>query len=317
MDNVVPISRGRKTRGSDSNAEAEAQDRRDRAQEMFYQALQFKGKKREQLLKEVLEVSEDVADAYTCMADGCKAKKKRVDLYKKALAVSERLLGKDWQSKHEGLGWKVFETRPPMRAMFGLALCLQEQEKLVEAIELFRALMVLNPDDNQGVRYPLAEAFYKAHCDEEFEKLIAANKSDPSAALLYTNALYLYRKLGATDIANKALLKAFKSNVFVPIFISEVWECPDEAPDRIVFGDESEAASFMVDYGDLWYELPRACNWMAQVLEGPLRNTFADQEMVDEMIYSLDLDIEAMAELVKAKLEAEDAKKARKGSPTR
>ena len=181
MGKVVPISRGKK----DLNGDA-----LQRAHDKFCEAVQYSGKKREQLLKEALEISEDLADAYTCMADGCKGKKKRVELYKKALATSERLLGNDWQSKYKGVGWGVLETRPPMRAMYGLALFLHEEKKLDEALELFRALMVSTRTTTKefAIRWQRRSSKSNAMTNSR------SYRGDVSASLLYTKALYLFRK---------------------------------------------------------------------------------------------------------------------------
>lgn len=70
--------------------------------------------------------------------------------------------------------WGLIETRPYMRARFGLAMalwsCGQGEEAAAHGAELLR----LNPDDNQGVRYLL------------LTWLVALGRDDDAGALMKT-----------------------------------------------------------------------------------------------------------------------------------
>jgi len=103
--------------------------------------------------------------------------------------------------------------------------------------------MELNPNDNQGIRYLLANCLYEARCDSELEKLLSDYSGDTSAFLSYTKALYLFRKFGASKRATKALIEAFQANKYVPIFLSDIVEMPDESPSTIGFGDDRASDS--------------------------------------------------------------------------
>jgi tetratricopeptide (TPR) repeat protein len=49
--------------------------------------------------------------------------------------------------------WADMDTRPYMRSRQSLALILTEQARYAEAVAEYRALLALNPSDNQGMRY--------------------------------------------------------------------------------------------------------------------------------------------------------------------
>ncbi|MEK6893303.1 MAG: tetratricopeptide repeat protein [Nanoarchaeota archaeon] len=92
---------------------------------------------------------------------------KSKEYYKKAAALSKKELGGEWPGKLE---WGVWENRPYLRAIQGLALIHWREYEIEEAKELFSFLLKLNPSDNQGIRYCMA-AIYKGLTWEDFGKI--------------------------------------------------------------------------------------------------------------------------------------------------
>jgi tetratricopeptide (TPR) repeat protein len=261
------------------------------AQQKVSEAMQASGKKRVALARMALTFSEDCADAYSLLAEESESNERRLQLFRKAVAAGEKTLGPDWQSKYKGIFWLEVDTRPLMRAMAKLAMELQEQGELSKALDLFRTLMQMNPNDNQGIRYLLAGCLYEAGCDNELEQLLEENKDDTSAAFLYTKAVYLFRKFGPSQEAAKALKKAFKGNCHVPIYLSDIVEMPDENPSTIGFGDESEAIAYVNNHCGLWYGTKGATTWLAETLGPTMLKTFEDRELVDDVLEVLKIEI--------------------------
>ena len=139
------------------------------------------------------------------------------------------------------------EPRPPMRAMYGVALFLHEEKKLDEALELFQALMVLKMNDNQGVRYSLATA---AASKSNAMTNSRSYRGDVSASLLYTKALYFFRKLGASDKANKALLRLSATMFTCRFFFPRCSILPNQPPDRIGIGNQAEAIAYTLNFDE-------------------------------------------------------------------
>lgn len=212
----------------------------------------------------------------------------RIPLYRKAIAAGKAALGDNWETEFKGLFWVAHETRPLMHAMVKLAIDLQEEGERDEALALYRELMTINPNDNQGVRYLLANCLYAANCGKELEALLKEYDDDTSADFLYTKALHLFRKSNGGKLAEKALRKAFSENVYVPIFLSDVVEMPDESPERIGIGDESEAIAYAMDHGDLWYDTDGATAWMANTLSSEIQEICKeDPELVELVLKDL------------------------------
>jgi tetratricopeptide (TPR) repeat protein len=213
---------------------------------------------------------------------------KKVEYCQKAVKAARKEIGKDWESKYQGIFWKAHETRPIMICLAELARNLRWEDELEEAIEIYEKLMTLNPDDNQGIRYHLAPALLEAGRYLELEELLRKYGSESHAFLLYTRALWLFTRDGVTRQADEALLRAFKRNPHVPIFLSDIIEMPEEIPETMGIGDENEAIAYVLDNGYLW-EAP-ATKWMADVLEKELFKAFAeDSELISEVLFELKL----------------------------
>lgn len=121
--------------------------------------------------------------------------KKSKEYYEKAAELSKKELGGEWPKKLE---WGIWENRPYLRAIQGLALILWREHEIEKAKELFNLLLSLNPWDNQGIRYCLA-GIYKGMTWEEFGKIEdkCSEKGDyeeVDALLIEQNKVYKFWK---------------------------------------------------------------------------------------------------------------------------
>lgn len=248
-------------------------------------------KQRMALARKALALSEDCQEAYAILAYEEKDCRKRMHLLRQAIKAGERTLGPQWEQEYKGHGWLTLETRPIMRAMTRLAIDLQQEDCFDEALQIYRRLMVLNPHDNQGIRYQLAGCLYEAGLDSELTALLKQFADDPTADLLYVKALQLFRKEGASKRAGQALLAAFNQNPYVPIFLSDIVEMPEDSPVRTGIGDESEAVAYVMDCCYMWDDTEGATKWMAESLAPLLYKRFQNErELVDEVIKELKMD---------------------------
>lgn len=212
---------------------------------------------------------------------------KQLKLYKKAVSAGEKELGPDWEEDYKGVFWLDLKTRPLLVAMAEVARLLRWEDKLEQSIEICERLLALNPNDNQGMRYELAPLYFEAGKYEQLEAHLRKCGTESTAVLLYTRALYLYTRGGDSREAREALLKAYKRNAYLPIFLSEAVDLPDEIPDAIGIGDESEAAAYVMEYGYQWNEQEEARNWMADILDKELHKTFDEKKLLAEVLQKL------------------------------
>src|SRR5688572_14975205 len=161
----------------------------DRAQELMYDAWEATGARRVKLARQALEISPDCADAYVLLAEEARSLLEAKDRYEQGVRAGERALGPAAFEEDAGHFWGIIETRPYMRAREGLASCLWRLGERRQAIEHYTDMLRLNPGDNQGIRYLLANCLLRENDQEALESLLNQYEDDVMAEWLYTRAL--------------------------------------------------------------------------------------------------------------------------------
>ena len=211
----------------------------EQAQEKMYEAWEASGKRRVKLAREALEISLDCADAYVLLAEETtRTPEEAREFYEQGVKAGERALGPEAFEEETGEFWGILETRPYMRARAGLAGVLSALGERRQAIDHYRELLRLNPNDNQGNRYLLTHLLLQEVMDEELEELLSQYEEDTSAEWAYTRALWQFRREGASEKAAEALRSAFAHNSFVPLYLMGVKKLPSRPPAYIGRGDE-------------------------------------------------------------------------------
>lgn len=238
------------------------------AQDLIYEASGLRGKRREALIRKALAISPDCADAYLLMAESCRDINQAREYYEQGVQAGERAIGPEMfkQLAADGAFWGYLETRPYMRAREGLASILWEQGEHAEAIEHIRALLQLNPNDNQGLRFRLASWLLAAGDDLALKRaadLLKQFKEDDSAFMVYSRLLLTLRTQGAGPAAEKALKTAMKSNPYVPLYLLGVLPPPKQQPEYYGFGDQNEAIVYLEEGGvEAWAARDEDITWL-------------------------------------------------------
>jgi tetratricopeptide (TPR) repeat protein len=186
---VVPTAPSPSGRNVDDDALYEAQ-------QIIYQALEARDSAtRAKLARRALEVSADCADAYVLLAQEASTSiEDALALYQQGVAAGERAIGEHALIDDEGHFWGLLETRPYMRARFGLAQSLQKLGRTNEARDHMFALLRLNPNDNQGVRDVLAAMLAEQGDDDALADLLARFEDDSSATWAWTRVLLAHNR---------------------------------------------------------------------------------------------------------------------------
>ena len=248
----------------------------ERAQALVYQALETSGPRRIKLARQALAVSADCADAYVLLAEAAQDPHEMRRLYEQGVQAGERALGPEIFAEEVGQFWGVVETRPYMRARFGLAEVLWATGERQAAINHLQDVLRLNPGDNQGARYPLAIWLLSEGNVAAVERLLDEYPDEITASWAYTRALVLFRRRGAGKQADQALVRAFESNPFVPQFLLGA-KLPKSVPDYVGIGDENEAVDYVAGAYQLWFE-PQAAppvDWLVAVIARQLPRLLA------------------------------------------
>jgi len=237
----------------------------DEAQEVMYDAWEAPTRKRAvALARKALTISPDCADAYNLLAEEtAKSLEEAIDLYRRGVEAGERALGKKTFKEEVGYFWGLLETRPYMRARAGLARGLWETGQRDEAVDHYRDMLRLNPNDNQGIRYLLMPCLIELGRDKDAERLLEQYKEDSAAAWLYSRALLDFRKHGDSTVAGKSFRIALEENEHVPPYILGSKRMPRNLPELYGIGDDNEAVLYAHGNKTTWKVTPGAMEWLA------------------------------------------------------
>ena len=236
------------------------------AQELIYQAWETPSiKAKIKLARRALAISQDCVDAYVILAEeAARDVEEALKLYKAGLEAGERVLGTRAFAEDAGHFWGLTETRPYMRARAGLAQCLSALGKHNEAIEQYRDMLRLNPDDNQGVRYLLAACLLEMGEFASLHRLLEQYREN-TAAWLYTRALLAFIRQGDSPESRQRLVGALSYNRYIPSYLLGEKPLPRRLPEYLGFGDKNEAIIYAVEFGLGWLKVKGAITWLGSV----------------------------------------------------
>jgi len=145
--------------------------------------------------------------------------------------------------------WGYHENRPYLRALHNLAILHAERGNHEESVTLWEQILTLNPDDNQGVRWLLGEAYHRL--DRLDDAIIAYERALEEPGCCYGLALALHAQ-GDRDRVGVAMVRAFARNRYVaPMLLGERWEkCPRHGGTNMA--DPEWAADYVQRFGDMW-----------------------------------------------------------------
>jgi tetratricopeptide (TPR) repeat protein len=243
----------------------------DRAQQFVYDAWDAGTvKRRIALAEKALKTSPLCADAYVLLAEHAeRGSDAELDLWRRGVEAGRSALGDAAFEEDVGLFWGLLETRPYMRARFGLASALWKRGVRDEAIEHLRDMLRLNPGDNQGVRYILAAFLVEAERDADLAALLQEYPEDGMAAWTWTTALASFRQSGDGDESRKLLAEALASNEHVAAFLLGERQMPKLLPPFISPGQADEAVHYMAEFGKGWAQTPDAIAWLRRQVPTP------------------------------------------------
>jgi len=131
-------------------------------------------------------------------------------------AISDAVSQQGGKIKNEEIPyWSEIDTRPYMRARYGLGLCSIHLEKFRDALHEFKTLLDLNPNDNQGIRFLLADVYFYLGDKKNAEKYYKEYGEHEGA---YNYALLLFSMKEKTKAIN-LLKESSKTVPFVAIIL--------------------------------------------------------------------------------------------------
>jgi tetratricopeptide (TPR) repeat protein len=248
-----------------SDTEANA---RDEAQQWAFEAMEAtSAAQARKLAKRALRLDQDCVDALVVLADlDALTQREMIEALQKAVAAGERSLGEKFIRENKGNFWLLLETRPYMRAMEQLAGLLRGEGISLDAIKVYKRMLELNPNDNQGVRDPLLGLYLETGDLKGACELLRKYKEDASANFAWARVLERFLA-GNSDKASAALKEARRANRHVELYLAARKTLPKHPPEMYSPGSEEEAALCMGYLSGAWAAHKEALFWLLDQLE--------------------------------------------------
>jgi tetratricopeptide (TPR) repeat protein len=258
------MAKSKKPAAGPSRAELEALDR---AQDLAYSAMDARtSKTRVKRAMKALEVSPLCADAHVILAQEAANPEEALAHYERGVAAGRAALGERAFKAMTGHFWGYLETRPYMRAAAGMAATLSALGREDEAMTILTELLRLNPNDNQGNRYPLLDGLLALGRDDAVEKLLEDYNGEKSAWFDWSRVLLAFKRHGDGEEARAALTKALTVNQHVAEFLTGRSPIPAEPPTFYSPGQDSEALAYLEGALRVWTGTAGAIAWVRETV---------------------------------------------------
>lgn len=159
----------------------------------------------------------------------------------KAYKLGKDCIPGEFQPGIDLLVWSVFENRPFLRSCQIYGLELQYHKDYESAANIYKENLLLNPGDNQGIRYLLLEVYFTSKNYKQARLLLEEHSDDWSIdfkfGLVTLNVLE-----GNIKEADKILPEAIETNEF---FIDEVIKDKHIQPPAFKFSNGSGSDDMM------------------------------------------------------------------------
>lgn len=240
--------------------ELREQDPLHEAQDLVYDGWEVLGKnvrRAERFFRQALEGDPFLADAYNGLAAVADTSNK-LDAaeahYRKAYELARETLGSE--SPKAYYWWGELETRPYMRARQGLGWIYWKTGRYREALVEYEALLQINPNDNQGVRYVIAPLYQLAgdlegalRAYRHFARHYPDDWGDPHHTFCWGLAIY---QAGRREEALRRWRDAFFHNIYLAPFLLKEALPPIDLwhPSNLQWPEYAE--DYLDLYGVLW-----------------------------------------------------------------
>jgi tetratricopeptide (TPR) repeat protein len=237
-----------------------AQNDAQKAVEMVWEAWELSPDKGKQLTQKALELHPDCIEAHEYMGESYSYYDKRAIHFQKGVEIGRRIFGGAFLKENKGYFWGVSETRPFMRCLSSLANCHYSLLGCTEAIEIWKEMLELNPNDNQGIRFNLFPALLETNNLKDFKKY-RKKHTDGSSMMLFNDALAEFMEKGACESSNVLLQVAANNNKFVRPLLLATYP-PKASPATYTLNSPEEAVIYVHSAWRAWLRAKGAKDWL-------------------------------------------------------
>jgi len=163
------------------------------------------------------------------------------------------------------LEWGFIQNRPVLRMLGFIIDNLVQMDDQQTALEMMEWALRLNPNDNQGFRSEVVNAYLRLNRNDDAIALCAHYPEDFDVSICFGRALALFRQ-GKRPQADTHLKSAIRKFPKVPNAITRktMKEPKNLEPGLVTCGGDDEAWYYRQDARDLWLNTPGAIAWMKE-----------------------------------------------------
>ena len=164
------------------------------------------------------------------------------------------------------LEWGFIQNRPALRMLGFMIASMVQMDDQQTALEMMEWSLRLNPNDNEGMRSEVVNAYLQLGRNEDVVALCEHYPEDIDVSINFGHALALFR-LGKEHAANKRLIEAIECSPRIPGALQHkrMKEPKSFHPGYITVGGEDEAWHYRECACDLWADTPGALVWLKRV----------------------------------------------------
>ncbi len=171
--------------------------------------------------KKILKSNPKNIEAQILIAGWTLDLEKRIDLLETAIDESNQSFDILFVNK-EKAWWGMTETRPFVRAKFLLASTFDYGEYQDDAVDLYSELLLMNPNDNQGVRYSLMKTHYKMKNKKGIASLVSAFPEEGEEHFVFACAYFKFMKYGKGHKTENEIISTMQSNLALASKLTKV-----------------------------------------------------------------------------------------------
>jgi len=174
----------------------------------------------------------------------------------------ELKMGKAFFKENTGHFWLMHDTRPYMQLRSRRAGIKFDNGQVKSATQELQALITLNPNDNQALRFPLTSWLAILADWPALQQLLALFPEEESIPMLAANALMWFALNGDSAEARRAKKVMHQANKHVIKYLTgqKTFKQPSESYQP---GQTSEAEMYIAQYAkEAWRSVPGALFWL-------------------------------------------------------
>jgi tetratricopeptide (TPR) repeat protein len=188
------------------------------------------------------------------------------ELLSTAVKIGKNSFPKSFKIGRHRLPWGILENRQFLRPYHAWALKLLECKDTIVALEAFKDILSMNPNDNQGVRSLTIDCFFRLAQPAEVLSICKRFPNDTMEEVLYGRPLALFQ-LGKKEEARVALLRAIELSPHIAKELSrKIHRAPANLSSKYVTaGGADQSFLYWKHQGQHWKNTDGALEFLSSI----------------------------------------------------